>query len=181
MYRWQKSMDVQQPAQTCEDQTEAILFSTPSLSSCHRLPSSIMVGSFQTKSGTYDSILNSNLTVKQHIIGICQTASCELKCISSIRRCLSKTTGNFFCIVQIRPLQFSSHGHSQLCYSTNAESPKYCCRPYSQSTMPSKLHTSPTATPLAPNFWMNKIQNCLHVLQCNHRFCPVLSFWATTP
>ena len=47
--------------------------------------------------------------------------------------------------------------------------------------MPSKLHTSPTATPLAPNFWTNKIQNCLHVLKCNHKFHSLLSFWATTP
>ena len=30
-------------------------------------------------------------------------------------------------IVQIRLLQFSSHGHSKLCNSNNAESPKYCC------------------------------------------------------
>ena len=26
-----------------------------------------------------------------------------------------------------------------------------------------------------------QIQNCLHVLQCNHRFRSLLSFWATTP
>ena len=32
--------------------------------------------------------------------------------------------------------------------------------PYSQSTAPSELHTSPSATPLALNFLMNKIQNC---------------------
>ena len=42
------------------------------------------------------------------------------------------------------------------------------------------MHTSPTATPLAPNFWTDKIQNCLHVLQCNHRFHSLLSFWAAT-
>ena len=77
----------------------------------------------------------------------------------------------FLCIVQIRLLQFSSHGHSKLCNSTNAESPKYWCTPHSQNSTPSKLHTSLTATPLAPNFLMNKIQNCLHVL----------SFWAATP
>ena len=47
--------------------------------------------------------------------------------------------------------------------------------------MPSKLHTSPTATPLAPSFWTDKIQNCLHVLQRNHRFHSLLSFWAATP
>ena len=50
-----------------------------------------------------------------------------------------------------------------------------------QSYTPSKLHTSPTATPLAPNFWTDKIQNCLHVLQRNHRFRSLLSFWAATP
>ena len=47
--------------------------------------------------------------------------------------------------------------------------------------MSSKLHTSPTATPMAPNFWTNKIQNCLHVLQRNHRCRSLLSFWAATP
>ena len=65
--------------------------------------------------------------------------------------------------------------------STDAESLKYCCTPHSQSTTPSKLHTSPTATLLAPSLWTNKIQNCLHVLQRNHRFRPLLSFWATMP
>ena len=29
---------------------------------------------------------------------------------------------------------------------------------FSELATPSKLHTSPTATPLAPNFWTNKIQ-----------------------
>ena len=43
------------------------------------------------------------------------------------------------------------------------------------------IYSSPTATPVAPNFWMNKIQNCLYALQHNHRFCPLLYFWATTP
>ena len=85
----------------------------------------------------------------------------------------------FLCIVQIRLLQCSSHGHSQLCYSTDAESLRYCCTPYSQSSTPSKLHTCPTVTPLAPSFWTNKIQNYLHVLQRNHRFRPLLSVWAT--
>ena len=85
------------------------------------------------------------------------------------RRC-SKTTGNFLCIVQIRLLQFSSHGHSELCNSTHAESPKYCCAPHSQSATPSKLHTSPTATPLAPNFWTNKIETacmCYNAITCS--------------
>ena len=170
-----------------EDKTEVILFSTPSLSSCHCLPSSIMVGTheimFSDKVRNLGFILDSNLTVKQHVIKICQTAYYELKRISSIRRWrrCSKTTGNFLCIVQTRLLQLSSRGHSELCNSTNAESPEYCCTRHSQSSTPSKLHTSPTAAPLASNFWTEKIQNCLHVLQRNHRFRSLLSFWATTP
>ena len=141
-----------------EDKTEAILFSTLSLSSCHCLPSSIMVGTheimFSDKVRNLGFILDSNLTLKQHVIKICQTAYYELKRISSIRRWrrCSKTTGNFLCIVQTRLLQLSSHGHSELCNSTNAESPKYCCTPHSQSSTPSKLHISPTAAPLASNF-----------------------------
>ena len=167
-----------------EDKNEAILFSKPSLSSCHCLPSSVMVGTheilFSDKVRNLGFILDSNFTIKQYVIKICQTAYHELKRISSIRRYLTdiKTTGNFLCIVQIRLSQFSSHGHSQFCNSTNAESTKYCCMPHSQSstTTPSKPHTSPTATPLAPNFRTNKIQNCLHVLQRNHRFRSLLSF-----
>ena len=64
--------------------------------------------------------------------------------------------------------------------STDAEGPKYCCMPHSQSSTPSKLHTSPSATPLAPSFRTNKIQYCLHVLQRNHRFHSLWSFWAAT-
>ena len=75
-----------------EDKTEAILFSTPSLSSCHCLPSSIMVGTheilFSEKVRNLGFILDSNLTMKQHVIKICQTAYYELKRISSIRRYL---------------------------------------------------------------------------------------------
>ena len=142
-----------------EDKTEAILFSIPSLSSCHCLPSSIIVSTheiqFSDKVRNLGFILDSNLTMKQHVIKICQTAYYEVKRISSIRRYLrrcSKTNDNFLCIVQTRLLQLFSHGHSELCNSTNAESPKYCCTPHSQSSTPSKLLTSPTATPLASTF-----------------------------
>ena len=51
-----------------EDKTEAILFSTPSLSSCHCLPSSIMVGTheilFSDKVRNVGFSLDSNLTMK---------------------------------------------------------------------------------------------------------------------
>ena len=76
-----------------EDKTEAILFSTP-LFSCYCLPSSIMVGTheivFSDKVRNLGFILDSKLTMKQHVIKICQTAYYELKRISSIRRYLTE-------------------------------------------------------------------------------------------
>ena len=64
-----------------EDKTEAILFWTP-LSSCHWIPSSAMVGTrkivFSDKVRNLGFILDSNLTMKQHVIKICQTAYYEL-------------------------------------------------------------------------------------------------------
>ena len=76
-----------------EDKTEAILFSTSSLSSCHCLPSSIIVGTheivFSDKVRNLGFILDSNLTMKQHVIKICQTAYYELKHISFICRHLT--------------------------------------------------------------------------------------------
>ena len=80
--------------QLSEDKTEAILFSTPSLSLCHCLPLSIMVGTheilFSHKVRNLGFTLDSNLTMKQHVIKICQTAYYELKRISSIRRYLTE-------------------------------------------------------------------------------------------
>ena len=77
-----------------EDKTEAILFSTPSLSSCHCLPSSIMVSTheilFSDKVRNLGFILDSNLTMNNHVIKICHTAYYELKHISSIRRYLTE-------------------------------------------------------------------------------------------
>ena len=77
-----------------EDKTEAILFSTPSLSSCNCLPSSIMVGTheimFSNKVRNLGFILDSNLTMEQHVIKTCQTAYYELKRISSIRSDLTE-------------------------------------------------------------------------------------------
>ena len=76
-----------------EDKTEAILFSTLSLpSDC--LPSSATVGThqiaFSDKVRNLKFILDSNLTMKQHVIKVCQTAHYELKLISSIRSYLTE-------------------------------------------------------------------------------------------
>ena len=66
-----------------EDKTEAILFSTPSLSPCHCLPSSIMVGTheivFLDKVRNSGFILDSNLTMKQHVIKICSNSLLWIK------------------------------------------------------------------------------------------------------
>ena len=73
-----------------DDKTEAILFSTPSVSPCHCLLSSVMVGTheivFSDKVRNLRFILDSNLTMKQRVIKIYQTAYYQLKRISSIRR-----------------------------------------------------------------------------------------------
>ena len=53
--------------------------------------------------------------------------------------------------------------------------------PYSQSTTPSKLHTSPTQQ--LHWLWISKwtkTQNCLHVLQCSHIFCPLTFLKSST-
>ena len=64
------------------------------LSSCHCLPSSIVVGTheitFPDKVRNLGFILDSNPTMKQHVIQICQTAYYELKRISSISRYLTE-------------------------------------------------------------------------------------------
>ena len=89
-----------------EVKTEAILFSTPSLSSCHCLLSSVMVGTreilFSDKVRNLGFILDSNLTMKQHVIKTCQTAYYELKRISSIRRYLTEDAAKqlvTFCVL----------------------------------------------------------------------------------
>ena len=74
------------------DKTEAILFLKLSLpSDC--LPSSVTVATHQTafsdKVRNLGFILASNLTMKQHVIKVCQTAYYELKRISSIRSYLT--------------------------------------------------------------------------------------------
>ena len=70
------------------------LFTTFLIHSCHCLPSSIMVGTheimFSNKVRNLGFILDSNLTMEQHVIKTCQTAYYELKRISSIRRYLTE-------------------------------------------------------------------------------------------
>ena len=62
----------------------------PRVAAYHRQSWSVHVKfCVQAKSGTWDLSLT-NLTMKQHVIKICQTAYYELKCISSIHRYLTE-------------------------------------------------------------------------------------------
>ena len=79
-----------------DDKTEALLFpfSSSLKPSTGPLPDSITLGShnipFSDSSRNLGFILDSKLSMKKHIIKICQTAYFELKCISSIRRFLTE-------------------------------------------------------------------------------------------
>ena len=120
-------------------------------------------------------ILNSNLTFKQKGN---QTARYILKRISSIRR---YPTGDATkqpvtsCVLPRLDYCNSLMGTPNSVIQPMQKVQNTAARLCSQSTMPSKLHTSPTATPLAPSFSINKIQNCLHGLQRHHRFRSLLS------
>ena len=79
-----------------DDKTEALLFpfSSSLNSSTVPLPDSITLGShnvpFSDSARNLGFILDSKLSMKKHIIKICQTAYFELKRISSIRRFLTE-------------------------------------------------------------------------------------------
>ena len=77
-----------------DDKTEALLFSSSSSlkPASISLPDSITLGSqncpFSDSARNLRSILDRKLSLKKHVIKICQTAYFELKRISSIRRFL---------------------------------------------------------------------------------------------
>ena len=79
-----------------DDKTEALLFqfSSSSKPSTVSLPDSITLGShnipFSDSARNLGFILDSKLSMKKHVIKICQTAYFELKRISSIRRFLTE-------------------------------------------------------------------------------------------
>ena len=78
-----------------DDETEALLFPfSSSLKPTVSLPDSITLGShdipFSDSARNLGFILNSKLSMKKHVIKICQTAYFELKRISSILRFLTE-------------------------------------------------------------------------------------------
>ena len=83
-----------------DDKTEALLFpfSSSLKPSTVPLPDSIALGShnitFSDSARSLGFILDSNLSVKKHVIKICQTAYFQLKRISSFRRFLTEDAAN---------------------------------------------------------------------------------------
>ena len=79
-----------------DDKTEALLFpfSSSLKLSTVSLPDSITLGShnipFSDSARNLGFILDSKLSIKKHVIKICQTAYFELKRVSSIRRFLTE-------------------------------------------------------------------------------------------
>ena len=145
-----------------DDKTEAILFSTLSLpSDC--LPSSITVGThqiaFSDKFWNLGFILDSNLTMKQHVIKVCQTGYYELKRIRAVRSYLTEDATKK--LVTSRVLSRLDYCNSLLMGTPNSviqpmqkvqNAAALLCTSYSQSTTPSTLHIPPRATSLASDF-----------------------------
>jgi hypothetical protein len=77
-----------------DDKTEALLFVPDKLTDTFELPSGIPIGShvipFSDSARNLGFVLDSKLTMKKHVISVCQSAYCELRRISSIRRYLTK-------------------------------------------------------------------------------------------
>ena len=168
MYRWHK----------IRDETEATLSSTPFLSSSHCLLSSIIACTpkiaFSNKVRNLGFIPNSNLTIKQHVIKICQTACCELNCTNSICRYLTEDAAKQL----VNSCVLSSLDY---CNSVLMGTPKSVTQPMQKVQTCLILRAS-------------NYQNCTHLLQqfhwlpvsewfkyksawtCQTLFCSLLSF-----
>ena len=145
-----------------DDKTEALLFpfSSSLKPSTVSLPDSITLGShnipFSDSARNLGFILDSKLSMKKHVIKICQTAYFELKHISSIRRFLTedatKTLVTSYILSRLDLLQLSPHGYTQFCQPTAPENSELCCKTCSLGTPSPSLNTSPGKTALASRF-----------------------------
>ena len=112
---------------------------------------------FSDKVRNLGFILDSNLTMKQHVIKTYQTAYYEIKRISSIRRYLTEDAAKQ--LVTSCVLSRLDYYNSLLIGTQNSvihpmqKVQNTAARLILRALRtPSKLHTSPTATPLAPYF-----------------------------
>ena len=143
-----------------------------------------MVGTHETvfsdKVRNLEFILDSNITMKQHVIKICQTACYELKLIGSIRRYLTEDTTKQL----VTSCVFSRLDY---CNSLLMGTPNSVIQPMQkvQNNAARLILRAPrhqNCTPLLQRFhWLPvseriKYKNCLHILQGYHRFRSLLSF-----
>ena len=77
-----------------DDKTEALLFTPPNLNTSTPIPSGVQVGPhlipFCVSAKNLGFILDSELSMKEHIKSVCQLANYELSRIGSIRRYLNQ-------------------------------------------------------------------------------------------
>ena len=143
-----------------DDKTEALLFPfSSSLKPTVSLPDSITLGShnipFSDSASNLAFILDSKLSMKKHVIKICQTAYFEFKRISSIRRFLTedatKTLVTSYIPSRLATATVSSRVH-RILSSTSPENSELCCKTCSLGTPSPPLNTSPGKTALASHF-----------------------------
>ena len=163
-----------------DNKIEAILFPFSSSLKPYTvsLPDSITLGShnipFFDSARNLGFILDSKLSMKKHVIKICQTAYFELKRISSIGRFLTEAAAKTL---------VTSHGLTTPTGTPNSvtqplqEKKKNCCKTRSLGTPSPPLNTSPGKTALAFHFrtYVACIQSHLHVFQCYKWFWSCLS------
>ena len=129
-----------------DDKREALLFSffSSSKPAAISLPDSITLGChnipFSYSARNLGFILDSELSMKKHVIKICQTAHFELKRISSIRRFLTEDATQTL---------VTSYILSRLDYCNFSESSILCCKTLPHGTSLSLLYTSPDKAALA--------------------------------
>ena len=145
-----------------DNKTEALLFpfSSSLKPSTVPLPDSITLGShnipISDSARNLGFILDSKLSMKKHIIKICQTAYFELKRISSIRRFLTedatKTLVTSYILSRLDYCNCLLMGTPNSVIHTAPENSELCCKTCSLGSLSAPLNTSPGKTALASHF-----------------------------
>ena len=144
------------------DKTEALLFpfSSSLKPSTGPLHDSITLGShnipFSDSARNLGFIPDSKLSMKKHIIKICQTAYFELKRISSIRRFLTedatKTLVTSYILSRLDYCNCLLMGTPNSVIQPLQKNSELCCKTCSLGTPSSPRNTSPGKTALASHF-----------------------------
>ena len=118
------------------------------------LPDLITLGShnipFSDSARNFGFILDSKLSMKKHVIKICQTAYFELKRISSIGRFLTEAAAKT--LVTSHGLTTPTGTPNSVIQPLQKIPSELCCKTCSLGTSPPPLNTSPGKTALASHF-----------------------------